>query len=130
MSIKTLTLDFCEIEFYQDYVVCTVNEGVEFGLEETSDIAVLAHEFYQGKPHVYLTNRVNRYSVNPNVYRLSSTLDTLIAFGVITKIYHAKMSAELEKNFYDKKFEIFEDLEVAKAWATDMVVKHKATIDK
>lgn len=114
-------LSFCTINFHDCYMIVVMNEGITVTSNLQDILIEKAFAYYKETPFVYLTHRVNSYSVDPSIYFETSNLKTLVGFGVITKDYKAKSNAEIEKLFLKKPFKIFEDLNEAIAWAKSLI---------
>ena len=106
-----IELDFCTLHFFDGYVISYINEGEIVTFDKSSIITKTAVEFYGTSKFVYITNRVNSYSVDPSVYFDISKLKTLVGFAVVSKDYTAKSNAEIEKLFLNKPMEVFDVLE-------------------
>ena len=77
----------------------------------------IAESHFKAKPFVYITHRINSYSVDPKIYYETSKISNLAGFAVVSDKYKAKSNAMVEKMFFSKPFEIFGDLAEAKRWA-------------
>jgi len=69
------------------------------------------------KPWVYISNRVNSYSLDPNDYTHLNQISTLKGIGVIQYEKSIKTALELEKMFIKNPFKTFDDLDSAIEWA-------------
>lgn len=118
---KTLTFDFCEMTIYPNYVIVVMKEGVDIAPEHNNVLVDVTNEYFKNKPFVYITHRINSYSVDPKIYFQTAKIDNLKGFAVVSKDYKAKVNAEIEKMFFSKPFEIFGDLDEAKKWADTLV---------
>ncbi|MDG5492886.1 hypothetical protein [Psychroserpens sp. SPM9] len=112
-----ITLDFCHIHIYENYMIVTVNTGVNISTEHNTILKNVADTYFKKKPFIYITHRINSYSVDPAVYRETSKIPNLIGFCVVSKNYMAKSAAQIEKLFLNKPFEIFDTLTEAIDWA-------------
>ncbi len=112
-----VTLEFCEVLVYDNYMVVTVNTGENIDIKYHNQLVDVADTYFDKRPFVYITHRVNSYSVDPSVYQETSKLANLAGFCVVSKNYMAKSTAKIEKLFLNKPFEIFDTLEEAKEWA-------------
>jgi hypothetical protein len=122
---KELDLGFCVLSFFKHYMLAVINEGVNVSDDENEVLIQYAKDYYQDNPFVYITHRINSYSVNPNIYHRTAQVKSLVGFAVVSADYKAKLNAKIEKMFFKKPFEIFEDLDEAKAWADQVVKDHK-----
>ncbi len=116
-----LTFDFCEMHIYDNYMVVTMNDGVTIGVEHNKTLINVADTYYKNKPFVYITHRINSYSVDPAVYRETSKINNLVGFCVVSKNYLAKSTAQIEKLFLNKPFEIFDTLKEAIEWSKSVL---------
>ena len=121
MIKETLTYDFCTITIYSHYLVVVMNEGVNVTPKHNNVLVQIYETYYKEKPFVYITHRVNSYSVDPKIYFDTAQIKTLKGFAVVSGNYQAKINAQIEKMFFNKPFEIFSNLEDALAWADELV---------
>lgn len=112
-----VTLDFCEVHFYESYMIVTVDTGTNMTVYHNDILKDLADNYFRNNPFVYITHRVNSYSVDPSVYKETSKINNLVGFCVVSKNFMAKSTAQIEKLFLNKPFEIFDDLSEAIEWA-------------
>lgn len=103
--------------FYENYVICTVNEGEAFTQEKSDLQNSVIIDHYHDIPFVYITHRIHSYSVDPTICFESSKIETLARFVVVSGNISSVKNAICEKMFLDKPFEIFEDIEDVILWA-------------
>ncbi len=115
MYAKT-KLSFGTLLVSNNILISEINEGVTLNKELSDAIIHFAKVTFQNRPFIYLTNRINSYAVDPIIYRDVSQIKTLRGFAVVSQTLSAK-NAEIERLFLNKPFEIFSDLDKAKAWA-------------
>lgn len=120
---ETLKLNFCEITMYENYVIVVVNEGVIVTAKLNAELVKIAEAYYSNRPFVYITHRINSYSVDPQVYFKTAQIKTLVGLVVVSRNYQAKINAEIEKMFFTKPFEIFTEMEDALTWAKKMTAE-------
>jgi hypothetical protein len=113
-------LKTCTLQFQEDSVISTIKEGVVFGKIESEIQTSEILEVFKNKPFVYITNRINSYSVDPTIYIESSKINNLTGFAVVSTTQSAK-TAEVESLFLNKPFKIFSDLSEAKIWAKNII---------
>lgn len=116
-----LDLGFCTISFYEYYMVAVMNEGVNVGKDENEVLIQYAKDYYKNKQFVYITNRINSYSVNPNIYPRTAQVKSLVGFAVVSKDYKTKANTKIEKMFFNKPYEVFMNLDDAIKWAEKLV---------
>lgn len=122
MKLKNVHLDFCYLEFYDHYMVCTVNEGETIDIEKSNRIAVEVDKFFFKKNYVYVTHRKFSYSVDPSIYKHTSMLENLLGFAVVSNNPISIASAKIEKSFVkNKSFKVFDTLEKAQKWVEELM---------
>ncbi|WP_047547630.1 hypothetical protein [Psychroserpens sp. Hel_I_66] len=112
-----IQLDFCIIHVYENYMIVTVDTGVHITSQHNKILTEIATSHFINTRFVYITHRVNSYSVDPAVYKEVSKIDNLAGFCVVSKNFMAKSTAQIERLFLDKPFEIFDGLTEAISWA-------------
>lgn len=120
LPLKILELEFTMLEFYSDYVISKPREGQIMERKQVADLVEVCGEFYEGKPFVYLSYRVNDYNVNPTIYLNLDKVENLSGIGVVSKKASSLSMAKFEKQFCKIPYEIFLELEPARAWAKAM----------
>ena len=113
-------LNFCELQFFDNYVICKVNEGVTVTPEKSQKQTETILDYYKEKPFVYITHRKNSYAVDPGIYSKSSKIKTLVGFLVVSSNFASIRSANFEKKFFDKPFKVYQKLEDACSWADNL----------
>ncbi|WP_431157619.1 hypothetical protein [Winogradskyella poriferorum] len=117
----TLTLEFCHVSIFDNYIVVVMNEGVNLSPSDNYILLDIANDYFKDKPFVYITHRINSYSVDPQIYYETAKIKNLKGFAVVSSDYKAKRNAEVEKMFFSKPFGIFSELNEAYKWADERV---------
>ncbi|WP_370101729.1 hypothetical protein, partial [Xanthomarina gelatinilytica] len=99
------------------------NEGVTVNPEINSVLEELAVNHFQDKKFVYITHRVNSYSVDPNIYFKTSQIPNLVGFAVVLGRKIRLDNIALEKMFFSKPFKSFKSLNKAIEWANELCSK-------
>ena len=115
--IDKLNLDFSSVKLYENYMIVEMDPGVHITTKDNATLIDIADTYFKNKPFVYITNRVNSYSVDPAIYKETSKIKNLVGLCVVSKNFMAKSAAQIEKLFFDKAFEIFDTLPEAIKWA-------------
>lgn len=115
--LDLLKFDFCEMHIYDNYLIVVMNEGVTIKPVHNQTLRNVVDTYFKDKQFVYISHRLNSYSVDPSTYFETSKIIGLIGFAVVSKDYKAKSNAEIEKLFFNKPFEIFTTLADAISWA-------------
>jgi len=119
----SLTFDFCDMTIYDKYLVVVIKEGVNITPDHNSVLLEVTEMYFSDKPFVYITHRLNSYSVDPKIYFETVKIENLKGFAVVSKNYQAKINAQIEQMFFTKPFEIFTKLDEAIEWAEDVISK-------
>ncbi len=116
-----LKFDFCDMYIYDNYMVAIMNEGVTITPEHNEILLNIVDTYYNNKKFVYITHRLNSYSVDPAIYFETSKIKNLAGFAVVSKDFKAKSNAEIERLFLNKPFEVFNTLEEAVSWTKTLL---------
>lgn len=119
---KKIELSFGTFELHDYYTVGIINEGEDLRSQENQDLINLCKKHYTESHFGYISYRKNSYSVDPTVYMETSKLPNLVAIAVVISEPAQKLSATIEKIFFDKPFEYFDSLKEAQRWIHNIVV--------
>ncbi len=120
--INYYNISHAEVFVFDDFLIKQVKEGVKIDLEETEELKLILEEHFKNKKMAYISNRVTSYSVNPLVYKEVEKMSNLVAIAIIPKDETMRQSAEFEKQFFNKPFEIFENLSDAIQWVQKIIL--------
>ncbi|EMQ95138.1 hypothetical protein D778_00135 [Xanthomarina gelatinilytica] len=118
-----ISLPFGTVSMHDNYMVAVMNEGVTVNPEINSVLEELAVNHFQDKKFVYITHRVNSYSVDPNIYFKTSQIPNLVGFAVVLGRKIRLDNLALEKMFFSKPFKSFKSLNKAIEWANELCAK-------
>ncbi|MRT15895.1 hypothetical protein F3C99_02880 [Vitellibacter sp. q18] len=121
--METLYFDFGEIRVFTNFVVVVMKEGITVQPEDNKELVKIAEKYFKGRNFGYITYRINSYSVNPMVYLLTSKIENLVAFAVVSTEGLKLSNIEVEKRFLTKPFEHFTNLDDAKNWVNKMIAQ-------
>lgn len=110
-----------EMFVFDEFLICQIREGAEILPEYNEKLNKVIQKHFTGKNMVYISNRVNSYSVNPLTYVETERIPNLIAIAMIPETELMKKNAEFERDFFDKPYEIFDSLSKAIQWAHTIV---------
>ncbi|MGV8812591.1 MAG: hypothetical protein ACOH2D_00640 [Gelidibacter sp.] len=117
-----LKFDFCEMHIYDCYLIVIINEGLVVEPKHNSVLKNVADAYFKNRSFVYITHRINSYSVDPATYIETSKICNLKGFAVVSKDFKAKSNVEVEKLFLNNKpIETFDDLNAAVSWAKSIL---------
>jgi hypothetical protein len=118
---ETLSFNFCDMSIYNNYLVVVIKEGVNITPDHNKVLVEVTKTHFPDQPFVYITHRINSYSVDPKIYFETSKIENLKGFAVVSSNYKAKINAQIEQIFFNKPFEIFTKLEYAFTWADTLI---------
>ncbi len=118
-----ISLPFGTVSMHDNYMVAVMNEGITVNPEINSVLEELAVNHFQDKKFVYITHRVNSYSVDPNIYFKTSQIPNLVGFAVVLGRKIRLDNIALEKMFFSKPFKSFKSLNKAIEWANELCSK-------
>lgn len=119
---KVIELPFASLALYEKFVVVTIKEGVLFDRPELEAFYEIFDTFYPNTYFGYISNRQNKYTINPTSYIETSKYPRLIGMAIVCTVISNKRMALYEKRFYDRPFEIFETMEKAQEWICNLLV--------
>jgi hypothetical protein len=118
---KILNFKFGQITIFNNYVVTVMKEGINVTPDYNKALIEITDTYFKTTPFVYITHRINSYSVDPKIYFETSKIENLKGFAVVSNDYKAKVNAQIEKLFFNKPFETFATLEEAYKWADNLI---------
>tara|TARA_R110000787_G_scaffold59922_13_gene135910 strand:- start:6806 stop:7189 length:384 start_codon:yes stop_codon:yes gene_type:complete len=111
------------IRIHKSVVIIEIAEGTSLSYENGIQTLHRLLSIIGDKPWVYISNRVNSYSLDPNDYKHLNEIPTLKGIGVIQYKRSIKTALELENLFVKKPFKTFNDLDSAIEWALEKIEK-------
>ncbi len=114
---KRLDTDVGVFYFYENIVVFEAQESVVMSYKTGFSILLNILNYLGTKRVVYISNRVNSYSIKPMDYKYLNNIPTLRAIGIVNYSEVGHTNAELEAKFCKKPFHTFDNLTEAFIWA-------------
>ncbi len=112
------------VTIYDQYLITVMHEGITVSIESNELLIDIANSYFKNKPFVYITHRKHSYAVDTAIYTETAKIQNLIGFAVVSTKGMAITNASIEKMFFSKPFEIFEDLEEAINWSKALCNSH------
>ncbi len=121
--IKKHVLDIGSFYFYENFIVAEIKENVSLDFESGKELFLLAYEYYKNIiPYVYISNRVNSYSIKPTAhYKLNNILPNFKGYAIVVYDAINYEVSELEKLFTNRPTSIFNNLDDAIRWSEEIV---------
>ncbi len=114
---KILNTEIGTIYIYQSIIIMEGKENVNISILNGMPILLKVVKEVGLRAVVYISNRINAYSVDPNDYKYLEMIPNLKGIGIVTYNEYSHNTAVLEEKFFRKPFKVFSDLEEAKKWA-------------
>jgi hypothetical protein len=70
-----------------------MHEGTNVLPENNKILLEVANEYFKNQAFVYITHRINSYSVDPQIYLETAKIENLKGFAVVSNVYKAKSNA-------------------------------------
>ena len=75
--------NFGTLQFYENYVISTQNEGVHIGINEHNKIMSTIIDYFGDKKFIYIANRKHSYSIDVMVYYEVIKIKNLLSIAVV-----------------------------------------------
>ncbi|PVW15800.1 hypothetical protein [Marixanthomonas spongiae] len=109
------------VYFYDDVAVVEAKEGVTLSYKTAFSLLISGLNYLRASSWVYISNRLNSYSLNPQDYRYLEKIPTLKGLAVVYESEIGKKNAEMEAKFFNKPFASFSNLTEAYNWARELL---------
>ncbi|MHA7059388.1 hypothetical protein ACWGOQ_0019330 [Aquimarina sp. M1] len=120
---KYYDLGFAKVEIQEDFLKNTIVEGFLVTPEHNKLLLEFVRKYFDNKPFVYISNRVNSYAVDPTVYHETEKIDNLMGIAVVSKNCRQQRLTELEGKFFEKKLKYFTNINDALNWKNELLQK-------
>lgn len=120
LTNKTITLSFATLELHENFVISTINEGIAFDDDHLREIFNVFNDYYTDRPFVSIANRINDYSIKPNLLK-QNPHPFLLAIGVVCYNEASRDIALFESKFYKGNYEVFSNIPDCVAWANEIL---------
>ena len=119
--VSTEKSDSGTFYIYPNFVIGVITEGSSLKLEQLSALVVFYEKYFSSKKFVYISYRVNSYSIDPTVYPYLLEMESLKGIAVVTEKESFRQNFQIEKVFYTENMRIFNTLEKAISWANSII---------
>ena len=120
---KIMEMELGKYFFYGNIVIVEVNEGINLSYKTDLSILLIILNITKGKPWVYISNRINSYSIQPLDFKYLNKVPTLMALGVVNYTEVGHLNSQLEAKFCKKPFQVFDNLPEAVIWGNGYLIK-------
>lgn len=126
--IKYYDLKDAELFIFDEFIINQIREGVLIEPGHNDELDQIIQRHFSGKKMVYISNRVKSYAVNPLTYHETDKIPKILAIAMIPLTDVMRKNAEYERQFYDKPYEIFDNLTDAINWAHNLVTLERKSV--
>lgn len=118
---KKIEMPYGIFYFFNEFLLSEINQGAHFSWDKVKKVADIAQKHYgKGNKVVYISNRVNSYSIEPQSWlKFDKEFGFFKASAIIAYDMKGGLSVVLEKLFSQKRIQKFTDLESAIDWAVN-----------
>ena len=121
MNKKEINFNFGKVKIQNHIVIAEMKEGITFDSNYNNEFLKFCKEHYKEKNYGYISNRVNSYSVNPTVYLDTAKKSNIRAIAVVSSNPINQGNVSIERQFFEHPFEVFNTLEQAIKWMTEVL---------
>lgn len=116
---KIMEMEIGNYFFYGNIVVVEAKEGINISYKKDLSIILLILNITKDKPWVYISNRINSYSIETMDYKYLNKVPTLKALGIVNHTQENYINSDLEVKFCKKPYKVFENLIDAANWGKE-----------
>ena len=107
-----------EFEFYRDYFIGRIYEGVNAGPDFSDLLSELIQKHFSGRPVIYISDRVNSYSVDPMATKDLIVRNNIKFTGAVVYTRRQKRISSFEDKIIEEtKRCSFDSIAAAVSWA-------------
>ncbi|WP_224490144.1 STAS/SEC14 domain-containing protein [Robertkochia flava] len=114
-------IDIGTFYIYPKFTLGVVNEGVNLTLPQLSVLVALCERNYHLKNFVYISMRINSYSIDPTLYSYLLEMKNLKGIAVVTNKKIFRQNFQVEQVFYGNNMRIFNTVEEAVSWSNNLI---------
>tara|TARA_R100000935_G_scaffold1439_1_gene4529 strand:- start:84534 stop:84947 length:414 start_codon:yes stop_codon:yes gene_type:complete len=112
------------VYLYDNFAVVEVTEGTTLSFKNGFTLLLKGLSIIGSKPWIYVSNRINSYSVKPTDYKYLNKVPTLKGLAIVSTSTSEINNAHLEKAFFTKPFNIVNSLDEAYDWGKGILAKN------
>lgn len=112
-----------DVYLYEKFAVIEAREGATLSYRSGFTLLVKGLNIYGATPWIYISNRVNSYSVVPTDYKYLNKVPTLKGLVIVSQEKSKMNNAHLEKEFFKKPFIIVSSLAEAYEWGKERLAE-------
>ncbi|UZO80172.1 hypothetical protein NBT05_14595 [Aquimarina sp. ERC-38] len=110
-------LDFCKLQFYQNYVILIIAESTVVCSKKATLIRKVLTDHFKTEPFIMINYKKNKHSILPEVYK-KGQLKNMKGLAIVSNCEKEREQALLDQQHFHKSFTFFQDIKAAKSWAS------------
>lgn len=116
-------LEIGSFKFYRNLIIGNIYRGTKVTLDQALPLLAIWPLYYsEDQPMVYLSDRQYSYSIDPTMHlEIQKLFPFMLGYGVIVYNEINHRVAQLEQQFLQCPTGIFQDLEAAINWASELI---------
>lgn len=118
--LEECTTPVGKYSFYDRIVIAKINSDIHLKFKDAGPILEKCRVHYPDEGFIYITHRVNSYSVEPLEYKDMEGIPNLIGLAVVGPTHEKQKNAEIERQFFSTPFAILDTLDAALVWAKSL----------
>ncbi len=118
ITAKRIETDFAQVDIVKNYLIVTINDGVDFGQSEIAQIQQIADKHISGAIG-YISNHIHDYSISPvHVVKFILANPRLKHIAYVSKVgdHKSRLMALLRLIPSSVQFRTFRNIDAAVAW--------------
>ena len=123
--IRELNLTYTHLEFFDSYVISTFKEDEILDKDKVEELRAIFYDHFAHNKFVYISNRKNKYNVNPIIYIDLIQRNTLLGLAIVISEIDSAQVANFEKQFATIPFETFYTIEEALVWTQKLLEQNE-----
>jgi hypothetical protein len=122
LPYSKIEFSFGSYFFLDNYIISELNEGIHFDWQKIEEVISAIAEFYGDHFKIgYISNRINSYSVNPQLWvNFYEEYNFIVASAVVAYNDFNYMNASLEKHFSKNSVKRCHSLDEAINWMSNL----------
>lgn len=115
-QLRYYDLGYSEVFIFEHYLVNQIKGGQVVVHKHVEVLKKMITRHFFDRELMYISNRVNSYSVDPLIYREIAKIENLIGLAIVVDTDMKMKTAMYEKQFYSKPYEVFYTMNDAIIW--------------
>jgi len=120
-QVKRISLAYARLELHERLAISTIFEDQILDRDKIEEMRTIFNDHFGNRKWVYISNRKNKYNVNPVIYIDLIRKYTLVGIAIVLSEHDGAQIANFEKQFATIPFEMFDNQTEAMVWAQGLL---------